>query len=1045
MTCRPKRGNIETRVPSLAFVPSRPGRSLANTGDPFVLQSRSRASLIHRLSLSIWGLFLALLLLLSALGYLAMRLATDKVVPLVAKHTVELRANASEGLFLQAEQSVVRLQRELLWRLAKADHDATLARFDTLFARSPDGLWRLRPELVDAEHAPTLYLHQPPQGLGESARLRAVVAYDLLRDQGPALVPPFFSAYMDFVEDGLMVYARGIDWGSGADANATNTGYPTMQGSEPHRNPQRNVFWTPVYFDEQADTWMVSVIKPLDWQRQWVGTLGHDVSIKTLIDRTAASHQDDGIQMVMSADGGLIAHPQLRERIAAADGQLNVATLRDPLLGQVHRMIVRAGTDSGAGRTPDGSQWVAWSKIHGPGWYQVYLLPQSRVNHLLAWGLAALFCIGLIGLLPALWLLRRRVRRLVAAPLKRLTLAVDELGQGLEPKPIAMDSNDELGRLAAAFDDMVEELVQQRALQFAHAQALQTEVEERRQFMTRLQEERARLLALLGAMNQGILFVNSENRVTYCNTAFIALWEIAEGTPLAGRGTCEIFDLTRGLMTNPQEFGHHLEGMQAGRDVPEQFEVRLQDGRTVMHRTHSVSDAQGRHLGRLWVHEDVTRERQAADQLLRLAEHDPLTGLYNRRRFEDDLARFFHDAERTPGQAALLFFDLDEFKYINDTYGHRAGDSVLNRMSVEVGTLIRSDDTLFRLGGDEFAVLMPQASLDDAQHLAERIVRRISQTPLHMHEQTVRLTTSLGIAHFPTHADNAEDLVAHADAAMYQAKHTGKNRWNVYRPDRDTSREMATRLAWNDRIAQALENNLLRLHFQGVYRADNGHLAHLEALIRMEDEANPGHPVMPAQFIDHAEKSGKILEIDRWVIHESIRLLATHPHLPAIAINISGRSFDDPELPAYITEQLQQQHVSPRRLLVELTETSAVSDMGDAARFIAALRRTGCTICLDDFGTGFSSFAYLKHLQADVLKIDGMFIRDLPQERDNQVFVRAIIEVARGMGKQTVAEFVEDGRTLLMLREMGVDMVQGYHLDRPKADHPALRTPAPSR
>ena len=250
---------------------------------------------------------------------------------------------------------------------------------------------------------------------------------------------------------------------------------------------------------------------------------------------------------------------------------------------------------------------------------------------------------------------------------------------------------------------------------------------------------------------------------------------------------------------------------------------------------------------------------------------------------------------------------------------------------------------------------------------------------------------------------------------------------------------MASRLTWNDRLERALEHDLLRLHFQGVYRANNGHLAHLEALIRMEDEANPGQLIMPAQFIDHAEKSGKILEVDRWVVRESVRLLATHPHLPAIAINISGRSFDDPELPAYIDAQLREQHVSPRRLLVELTETSAVSDMGDAARFIAALRRTGCAICLDDFGTGFASFGYLKHLQADVLKIDGMFIRDLPLERDNQVFVRAIIEVAHGMGKLAVAEFVEDGKTLLMLREMGVDMVQGYHLDRPKADHPALR------
>ena len=1007
-----------------------------------MLHNRPRISLIQRLSLSIWGLFLALLLLLSALGYLAMRMAVDRIVPMVARHAVELRADASEGLFLQAEQSVQRLQQDLLRRLSQADHDATLARFDALFARSADGLWRLRPELVDAQHAPTLYLHQPPQGLSDSARLRAVAAYDLLREQGPALAPPFFSVYMDFVEDGLMVYARGIDWGSSADAAATNTGYPTMQGSEPRRNPQRKVFWTPVYFDRQAATWMVSVIKPLDWHGQWVGTIGHDVSVQTLIDRTAASHADEGVQLVMSAEGDLIAHPQLARRIAAADGQLKIATLRDPMLDQVQRMVASAGTDTGAGRTADGSQWVAWSKIHGPGWFQIYLLPQSRINHLLMWGLGALFCIGIAGLLPAMWLLRRRVHRLFAVPLKRLAVAVDELGQGGEPRPIAMGSRDELGRLADAFDDMVEELVQQRALQFAHAQALQTEVDERRQFMTRLEEERARLLALLGAMNLGIVFVSSGNRVTYCNAAFLSIWELPAGTTVVGRSTREALEIARRLMVDPQSVLAHLEDSLTDQQRPRQMEIRLFDDRILMHNSYPVHDGHGHFIGQLWVQEDVTRERQTEAQLTRLAEHDALTALYNRHRFGDELARFFHDAERIPAQAALLFFDLDEFKYINDTFGHRAGDAVLNRVAIELRTLVRAGDILFRLGGDEFAVLMPHASQDDAEHLAERIVRRISQTPMAMQDQTVRLTASLGIAHYPTHAGNAEELVAHADTAMYQAKHTGKNRWKVYRIDRDTSREMAGRLAWNDRIARALENGHLQLHFQGVYRAGNGHLAHLEALLRMKDEAAPGQLIMPGQFIDQAEKSGKILEIDRWVINEAIRLLAAHPHLPAMAINISGRSFDDPDLPAYITAQLQRQHVSPKRLLVELTETSAVSDMGDAARFIAALRRTGCPICLDDFGTGFASFAYLKHLQADVLKIDGMFIRDLPLERDNQVFVRAIIEVAHGMGKQAVAEFVEDGKTLLMLREMGVDMVQGYHLDRPKADHPAFRLQA---
>ena len=185
----------------------------------------------------------------------------------------------------------------------------------------------------------------------------------------------------------------------------------------------------------------------------------------------------------------------------------------------------------------------------------------------------------------------------------------------------------------------------------------------------------------------------------------------------------------------------------------------------------------------------------------------------------------------------------------------------------------------------------------------------------------------------------------------------------------------------------------------------------------MLDQDDPAQLLMPGQFIPYAEKSGKILDIDRWVIKHSIELLVD-THMPSLAINISGRSFDEPTLPQYIEEQLKRCGVAPRRLLVELTETSAVSDLHDARRFIEALRQTGCRTCLDDFGTGFSSFAYLKHLQADSVKIDGLFIRDLPNDFDNQIFVKAIVAVARGMGKHTIAECVEDGQTLAMLKSV---------------------------
>jgi diguanylate cyclase (GGDEF)-like protein len=847
----------------------------------------SGTSLIHRLSLTLWGLFLALLVLLSALGYVALRLTADRVVPLVLQQWAQLKAQNNQGLLVQADTDVRRLRQTLVQRLDRADQRDIDRRFATLFQRSADGLWRVRPELVDTLNAPTLYLHAPAAGPEASVRLRAVTSYDLLREQGPALVPPFFSVYMDFVEDGLMVYSRGIDWGQNADASATNANYPTMLGSDPHRNPGRDVFWTPVYLDEQAHTWMVSVIAPLDWQGRWVGTLGHDVAIQALIDSVASDGISGVQQLILDNQGDLIAHPQLRERIAAAQGRLQIASLHDPILDQAERLVL-AAPGGGVGRTPDGRQWVAWARIRGPNWVQVDVLSQASVNHLVLLSWLGVCAIGVLIFTPAIWLLRRRVHTLVSRPLLRLTRAVDELGQGLTPKPIGLESSDELGRLAAAFDTMAAELAQQR--------------------------------------------------------------------------------------------------------------------------TH----------------------------LTMLAERDVLTGLHNRRHFEEELARFFKESARTGWEATILLFDLDEFKYINDSFGHCAGDAMLLRVAAEVRALVRETDTFCRLGGDEFAVFMPRATLDGAQSLAERIVRTVARTALDVSGQALRLTTSLGIAHYPDHGQSAEELVSHADMAMYQAKRLGKNRCSVYRPDRDAEQAMAARLVWSERIDRALEHGLLRLHFQGVYRADDGELAHLEALVRMVDESDPSKCIAPGQFIGHAEKSGKILDIDRWVVQESIRLLSTHPQLPALAVNISGRSFDDPDLPAYIARQLAERGVKADRLVIELTETAAISDLRDAERFILALREAGCTLCLDDFGSGFASFAYLKHLKVDVLKIDGLFVRNLPRERDNQVFVRSIIEVARGMGQHTVAEFVEDAETLRMLRDLGVDMVQGYFLDKPVAEHPAF-------
>jgi EAL domain-containing protein (putative c-di-GMP-specific phosphodiesterase class I) len=230
------------------------------------------------------------------------------------------------------------------------------------------------------------------------------------------------------------------------------------------------------------------------------------------------------------------------------------------------------------------------------------------------------------------------------------------------------------------------------------------------------------------------------------------------------------------------------------------------------------------------------------------------------------------------------------------------------------------------------------------------------------------------------------------------------------------------------------------LHFQGIYTAKERTLVHFEVLLRMRDKDDRTLTIMPGDFIPVAEKSGKILEIDRWVLSRSIKMLADVSAIPALAVNISGRSLDDPTLPQFIADELRRLGVPAKRLLVELTETSAVSDLHDARRFIEALQHTGCGVCLDDFGTGFSSFAYLKHLHVDAIKIDGLFIRNLARDPDNQLFVKAMVSVARGMHKTIIAECVEDEETLLMLAAFGVDCVQGYHLEKPVANPPLIPT-----
>jgi diguanylate cyclase (GGDEF)-like protein/PAS domain S-box-containing protein len=558
-------------------------------------------------------------------------------------------------------------------------------------------------------------------------------------------------------------------------------------------------------------------------------------------------------------------------------------------------------------------------------------------------------------------------------------------------------------------------------------------------YLEETEQERARLVSLLSAMNLGILFVAADGRVLYHNPGFNRMWLIEEGTGLIGLPVHEVLAQSASTLARPDHFSRHLLSVLETHELSDSYEIQMTDGRVITEVDYPVRNREGHFIGHLWVYEDVTHERQTAEQLVYLAERDALTGLYNRHRFQQELARTMQESSRHQLRCAVMFFDLDEFKTINDSYGHRAGDALLIRVAGEIGALVRREEVLARLGGDEFAILLPAVQGNEAEVLADRVVHAIGQIPFRFEGHKLRLTTSLGIAYYPVHAADADELVARADLAMYQAKDAGKNTWRVFRANDEADSEMRSRLSWSERISNALDKGLFQLHFQGIYEAEGGALSHLEALVRMTDERNPGQLIMPAHFIQLAERNSRILDIDRWVIREVLRRLGDNADTPAIAVNLSGRSLSEPGLPQFISHELRQTGVNPGRLIIEITETAAVSDLLDAQRMIEALRQLGCSVCLDDFGVGFASFAYLKHLHVDTIKIDGLFIRDLPNDHDNQVFVKAMVSVALGLGKSVVAEYVEDGRTLDLLRQFGVDLVQGYHLDRPTADHPSLQ------
>ncbi len=430
--------------------------------------------------------------------------------------------------------------------------------------------------------------------------------------------------------------------------------------------------------------------------------------------------------------------------------------------------------------------------------------------------------------------------------------------------------------------------------------------------------------------------------------------------------------------------------------------------------------------------EDISERKRVESQLLHLANYDSLTSLFNRRRFQEELERHLANAIRYRTQGALLFLDLDQFKYINDSLGHQAGDQMLRSLASLMRQMLREGDSIARLGGDEFAILLPHADAVQAEAVANKILDALRRHVEVIDGRPIGITGSMGLALFPDHGRTAEELLAFADMAMYKVKDLGRNTYALYSPDEATREQLESKLTWERRIRDALENDGFVLYQQPILNLRRGSIRRYEALLRMKGPH--GEVIMPGHFLPVAERFGLIHAIDRWVVREAIHQIARqHKTTPdyCLEVNLSAKAFADPELLPLIKREIEATGINPAFLVLEITETVAGADSMAGRSWIHSVRELGCEFALDDFGSGFSSFSYLKNLPVDYLKIDGSFIRNLAESPMDQELVRAMVQVARGLGRRTIAECVENSDTLMLLRDLGVDYAQGYHIGRP--------------
>ena len=567
---------------------------------------------------------------------------------------------------------------------------------------------------------------------------------------------------------------------------------------------------------------------------------------------------------------------------------------------------------------------------------------------------------------------------------------------------------------------------------------VEVDITERKLYEEALFREKESAQITLRSIGDGVITTDAECNVEYINPVAEELtgWKVDDAS---GRPIDDIFrgfhEETCEPLENPLAVS--IRRSRSIKSVRPTLLIRRDGNELYIESTASpIRDGKGDVTGGVLVFHDVSESRELNRRLSYHASHDILTGLVNRAEFETRLERALKSAKAREASYALCYLDLDQFKIVNDSCGHSAGDALLGQLGALLKSKIRWRDTLARLGGDEFGVLLESCSLDEALKTAEVLRVAIGEFKFMWDDRSFRLGVSIGVV--PITADN-EDVAAlliAADSACAAAKEAGRNRIHSYQENDIDLMRRRREMQWAARINNALEDNRFELYRQTIQPLqveEEG--AHYEILLRMRDES--GGIIAPGLFIEAAERYGITPNIDRWVIKNAFRWLVSEAdereRLVLCSINLSGQSFSDEKFLPFVIDQFQMSGLDATKICFEITETAAIASYSQANRFINALKELGCKFALDDFGTGLSSFGYLKHFPVDFLKIDGSFVKEILHDPIDREMVRSINEIGHLTGKKTIAEFAENEEIITMLRGMGVDYAQGYGVSEPKA------------